>query len=123
MRKITCLFILAIASNSAIAQSPERRCGWVFNPTPANWWIEDKDGAWYLSRQGDASLQSNGFMGLPDEAFQFGQEWVNLNDFNTYGHGCGCVEGHFAGSFAVLVEAMQPLPLARCELDPALSER
>lgn len=69
------------------------------------------------------SLSSNGFMDLPEDAFFFGEEWVYLNDINGYGYGCGCVEGHFFDGFAVSVEAMKPLPLARCELDPALSQQ
>lgn len=37
MRKILGFIVLVMAANSAVARSTERRCGWVYNPTPANW--------------------------------------------------------------------------------------
>src|SRR5262245_20967552 len=30
----------------------ERRCGWVDNPTPSNWWLVDRDGEWEIGLQG-----------------------------------------------------------------------
>lgn len=123
MGKIICFVFLTVVANSAAAQSTERRCGWIDNPTPANWWIEDRDAAWLLFKQGDLSVSSNGFLDLPAAASRFGEEWVNLNDFNGYGYGCGCVEGQFLDGIAVSIEAMEPLPLARCEVDSALQQR
>src|SRR5690349_18304425 len=29
-----------------------RRCGWVDNPTPSNWWLVDRDGEWEIGLQG-----------------------------------------------------------------------
>ena len=124
MGKIICFIVLAMAATSAVAQNTERRCGWVDNPTPANWWILDRHDDWELSRQGGSSMSSsNGFWDLPDDAFHFGDDWVHFNDFNGYGYGYGCVDGHFVDGFAVSVEAMELLPLARCEMDPALPQR
>ena len=31
---------------SAKAALAETRCGWVVNPTPGNWWLNDRDGSW-----------------------------------------------------------------------------
>lgn len=30
----------------------ENRCGWVDNPTPANWWLTDRDGEWVIGVPG-----------------------------------------------------------------------
>ena len=30
----------------------ETRCGWLANPTPANYWFYDKDGEWTIGEQG-----------------------------------------------------------------------
>jgi hypothetical protein len=30
----------------------ETRCGWLQNPTPANWWLDDADGSWTIMSQG-----------------------------------------------------------------------
>jgi len=41
------LFIVALPANAV-----EARCGWLFNPTPRNWYLIDKDGRWIISQQG-----------------------------------------------------------------------
>jgi hypothetical protein len=45
---ISGLSIFALPANAA-----ETRCGWLQNPTPANWWLTDRDGTWTISAQGD----------------------------------------------------------------------
>ncbi|MEO1404760.1 MAG: DUF4087 domain-containing protein, partial [Cyanobacteria bacterium J06635_1] len=37
-----------VPSSSAV----EKRCGWLENPTPSNWWLNDRDGSWGISFQG-----------------------------------------------------------------------
>jgi hypothetical protein len=44
-----CLFFCV---THAVASALERRCGWLDNPSPANWWLVDKDGTWILMEQG-----------------------------------------------------------------------
>ena len=44
--------LAALASPLSAQGRPERRCGWLQNPTPANYWLIDRDGEWTLSAQG-----------------------------------------------------------------------
>ena len=48
------LVVTVLSAGCAIAspEAAERRCGWLQNPTPSNWWLEDKDGVWVLATQG-----------------------------------------------------------------------
>ena len=62
----------------------EKRCGWIDNPTPANWSLIDKDGTWLFSSQG--GFRADGLDRLPD----FGTRWVKTNGY--YGYGCGCLD-------------------------------
>ena len=59
---------------AAASGQTETRCGWIDNPTPANWWIVDADGEWLISLQG---------RGWPSEIFDIDwtgtQEWVETN--------------------------------------------
>ncbi|WP_241975054.1 DUF4087 domain-containing protein [Paraburkholderia sp. BL17N1] len=45
---------IASCGTHAVAASRQNRCGWLQNPTPANWWLDDKDGIWTLSVMGDS---------------------------------------------------------------------
>jgi Protein of unknown function (DUF4087) len=63
---------------------PETRCGWVANPTPANWWLNDSQGEWTISVQG--GYQAEGTDNIPD----FGNKWVKTN--GNYGYGCACMK-------------------------------
>lgn len=94
----------------------ERRCGWLENPTPANWSLVDRDAEWVLSVQGGA--QAQGMDNLPDMS---GPGWVVTNG-SSYGYGCACL--------TILVDRRErrvtrllsahPLPLSRCQADRAL---
>ncbi|MBF9031307.1 DUF4087 domain-containing protein [Rhodobacterales bacterium HKCCE3408] len=105
---------LALLATPAAAAA-ELRCGWYVNPTPANHWLTDADGTWILGLQGGPF--ADGFLDLPEGSLP--TEWVAVNGY--YGYGCACIEGDFAPPDQVLiVRRMDPLPLARCEADPAL---
>ncbi len=124
MRGVALTLCLCLCLCAASAGA-ETRCGWYENPTPANHWLEDADGLWVLSVQGGG--QAPGFSDLPKEAFTFEDAWVSSNGapgFSYYGYGCACIEGEFSAPDKVLsIERMEPLPLARCEADPALPAR
>ena len=48
-----------LASLGLFNQSPagaERRCGWLSNPTPANYWLSDRDGEWTIKRRVDHTI-------------------------------------------------------------------
>lgn len=97
------------------AGAAERRCGWLHNPTPANWWLRDRDGEWVLSLQGAPPVP--GMEGIPDMTTR---GWVAVN--GHYGYGCACLtlETEPARRRVIRVLAAEPLPLARCRADRAL---
>ena len=84
MLKILLLAWLASAVAPA-APASERRCGWLHNPTPANWWLVDRDGEWLLGAQG--GYQAPGMDEMPDMT---SAGWVETN--GHYGHGCACMD-------------------------------
>ncbi|CAK7256682.1 protein of unknown function [Shinella sp. WSC3-e] len=47
-----------------MAEAAETRCGWLQNPTPANWWLDDSEGTWTLMTQG-AGNEPAGFDRIP----------------------------------------------------------
>lgn len=93
----------------------ERRCGWVDNPTPANWSIIDRDGEWVIGVQG--GFQAEGDM--PD----FGSDWVEQN--GHYGYGCACIEARVDPKTKHVLEIRRAtkLALARCRTDKRLPRR
>ena len=62
----------------------ETRCGWFQNPTPANIWLDDRDGEWIIGVQGGYQVESD----WEWPAFKKGQ-WVETN--GHYGYGCACL--------------------------------
>ena len=102
---------LAMAPSSA----PERRCGWLQNPTPANWWLVDRDGEWLLGAQG--GYQAPGMDDMPDMS---ARGWVEVN--GHYGYGCACmnvVTDRATRRVTRLVSAA-PVPLRQCRRDRRL---
>jgi hypothetical protein len=97
------------------AAAAERRCGWIHNPTPANWWLVDRDGRWDIAFQGEA--RPPGMDRIPDLTTR---DWVRTN--NWYGYGCACLTVETdAGARRILgIRAVQQLPLERCRADRAL---
>ena len=80
----TFLTMLAAVTAMAGPSRPESRCGWLHNPTPANWWLVDRDGEWAISSQG--GRQAPGMDRMPDMTTA---GWVRTN--GNYGYGCGCL--------------------------------
>jgi len=107
------LFMAAMAlANPA---STERRCGWLHNPTPANWWLVDRDGEWLLGAQG--GYQAPGMDDMPDMS---ARGWVEVN--GHYGYGCACmnvVTDRATRRVTRLVSAT-PVPLRQCRRDRRL---
>ncbi len=100
---------------AASAAQAETRCGWIINPTPANWWLTDADGEWLLMSQGGPGVP--GMERMPD--FSAG-EWVEVN--GHYGHGCACLEMQTEGNSVLEILSARQLPLAKCQNDPALPQ-
>lgn len=75
----------SLLSTPVAARPKQVRCGWIANPTPANWYLFDRQGRWTISTQGGP--RATGFQLMPD--FER-SEWIATN-VGSYGHGCGCV--------------------------------
>jgi Protein of unknown function (DUF4087) len=102
------------ARPSAVAEGAgfERRCGWVDNPTPANWWLVDRAATWEIGVQGGYQAEGD----LPD----FGNAWVETN--GPHGYGCACMDVRVDRSAhrILVLRDVKVLPLARCEHDKSL---
>jgi hypothetical protein len=117
MRRLIIATILALAAASPAAAA--MRCGWLVNPTPANWWLQDRDAEWILSVQGRGGVP--GFDDIPDMS---GKGWVVTNG-SSYGYGCACIEieaGAKPGDVRRMGKAT-PRPLSACRADPKLAKR
>jgi len=108
--------LLALLAAAGAPQSaPQTRCGWLQNPTPANWWLRDRDGEWTLGVQG--GYQAPGMDAMPDMA---SAGWVEVN--GHYGYGCACLRvsvDRRSGRVTRLYSA-RPLPLRQCRADRRL---
>ena len=97
------------------APEPARRCGWLHNPTPGNWWLTDRDGEWILATQGGRAAE--GMADMPDMS---AHDWQKTN--GHYGFGCACltVAAEPETRTVLRIADPQPRPLAQCRADPAL---
>ena len=91
-----------------------RRCGWLSNPTPANWWLTDAQGQWILGTQG--ADQAPGMDEIPDMSTA---GWVETN--GHYGYGCACmtITADADGRVTRIADA-SPRPLEQCRADRKL---
>ncbi|MEZ5744400.1 MAG: DUF4087 domain-containing protein [Sphingomonadaceae bacterium] len=98
--------------------APETRCGILSNPTPANWWLDDRDGNWTIGVQG--GYQAEGLETMPENLFEAG--WVRTNGY--YGYRCAClkVTTDRAAMRVIEVFSGKPRPMAACDGDKALQE-
>jgi hypothetical protein len=102
------------APTIATAAKEARRCGWLVNPTPANWWLTDRQGQWILGTQG--ADQAPGMDEMPDMSTA---GWVETN--GHYGYGCACMTITADGDGRVTrVADAQPKPLKQCQADRSL---
>ena len=110
--------LLAFLLLSGGAEAAERRCGWLANPTPSNYWLNDRDGEWMLSVQGGEA--ASGMEALPDMTVR---EWVRTNGSHGYGCACLVVETDRAAMRVLRVLSAEQLPLRRCRADRGLRPR
>jgi hypothetical protein len=110
--------VAMVAGLAAPALAQERRCGWLDNPTPGNWWLEDRDGRWTLSTQGRAMPP-----GMDPVTDMTARDWVR--PFGNYGYGCACLtfQADPATRVVTRIVQAQQLPIARCAADRALPPR
>ena len=108
-------FLLAAGT----AQAAEKRCGMLTNPTPANWWLTDRDGEWTIGVQG--GYQADGIDNIPASFFEDG--WVRTNGYNGYRCGCLSVDTDRKTMRVLRVHSAESLPMRRCDADKALSRQ
>ncbi|MCT7979007.1 DUF4087 domain-containing protein [Laspinema olomoucense] len=107
---------LALISTTLPAQATELRCGWLHNPTPANWWLTDKDASWTIGAQG--GYQAQGMENIPEGLSA--EQFVRTNGY--YGYGCACLEvvTDSERQRIVRIEGGEALELSVCSTDPDL---
>lgn len=103
------------SSTVSAAAITDRRCGWLSNPTPGNWWLFDGHGEWILATQGGD--RAAGFDDMPDMSTA---GWVETN--GHYGYGCACMTlTHHPNTLQVArIAAVRPKPLKQCRADRKL---
>ena len=113
-RLVIGMLVAGFSGGSAIAA--ENRCGWVQNPTPGNYWLDDRDGSWTILTQG-SDVEPAGVDRMPD--FSAG-EFVKTNGY--YGYACACmsVETDKAEKRITEIHSVKQLALAKCRNDRAL---
>ena len=111
-----CAFWLGATLPAAASQTAQRLCGWIENPTPANWWLTDARGQWIINTQG--GRQADG-----DTPTFKDNQWVKTQP-DGYGYGCGCIDAvvEVKDKAVVKIKMARALPLATCRRDKALKE-
>lgn len=108
---------LMLIGLSAPAWAAETRCGWVENPTPANYWIVDNAGTWVISTQG--GRQAEGDLAFPSDS---ANDYVATN--GHYGYFCACIEATADATSSprqvTKIHKAWVLPLSRCLNDKSL---
>ena len=112
------LALFALLAAAAFPALAETRCGWLDNPTPANWWLTDADGEWLIGAQG--GYQAPGMDNMPDMSTA---GWVRTNGY--YGYGCACmnVSTNRRSMRITRIRSARPVPLRQCRNDRALPRR
>jgi hypothetical protein len=108
--------VLFLALLAAAPQSvPQTRCGWLQNPTPANWWLIDRDGEWLIGAQG--GYQAPGMDDMPDMSTR---GWVEVNGPHGYGCACMSVTTDARNHRVTRIFSARPVPLRQCRADRRL---
>jgi len=123
MRRARLLLVLSamglIAAPVAAEPGSERRCGWLVNPTPVNYWLVDRDtrwnGGWLISAQGGYRAPGADEMRGMDT-----RGWVSTN--GHYGYGCACmrVKTDRRRMLITRIYSANPVPIAQCRGDRRL---
>ena len=94
----------------------ETRCGWFLNPTPANAWLDDKEGEWIIGAQGGYQAEGDWPAFKP-------RQWVITNS-GSYGYGCAClrVRVNHETHEVLEIKSAYARPLAACRKDRSLKE-
>jgi len=109
------LLLIALAAAAGPQSRAETRCGWLQNPTPANWWLIDRDGEWTLAVQG--GYQAPGMDDMPDMTTR---GWSDVNGHHGYGCACMSVTTDRARMRITRIISARPVPLSQCRRDRRL---
>lgn len=114
--RLACTLVFMSLVGAAQAQTPEMRCGWFSNPSPANASLNDRDGEWIVAVQG-------GYQAKGDWPDGYGKgQWISLGP-SSYGYGCTCMKvtiDKMTRRVVAIIEA-KARPLAACRSDKALT--
>ncbi len=118
MLKKAALIVGMVLMTAMPSLAVEKRCGWLDNPTPANWWLTDADGQWTISAQG--GYQAQGMDNIPE--FKSSQ-FVKTN--GNYGYTCACMDVTTSNRISRIrrIYSVEPLTLKQCRQDPNLPDR
>ena len=105
----------------SLALAAEMRCGWLDNPTPRNWWLEDSEKTWTLMTQDpDRPEGPEGMELVPDLTEG---EFVEVNG-SSYGYACVCMSVETDGDERITkILSVRQLQIAQCNNDKALASR
>ena len=120
---MTCSIVIAgenEPNDKANSSGLEKRCGMLSNPTPANWWLIDKDGTWIIGAQGGYQVSDESYDHLPQFP-QNGKYWKNTNGSHGYGCVCLMVKVDRKKERVLEIQNGQTLPLAKCLADKNLN--
>ncbi len=99
----------------ALGHASENRCGWIVNPTPSNWWLNDAAKSWTLMTQGGDD-EPKGMDLIPDIS---AHDYVKTN--GEYGYACACMKVETDGHEKITqIFSFRQLPLSKCSNDPTL---
>lgn len=111
---------LLAASLSNGAQADERRCGWLENPSPSNWYLTDADTSWILMEQNEQ--EPNLSIELP--SFREEKGWF-VKTGGSSGYGCACLSVTVNKKTERVLTASKGkmLPIKTCKNDKKLPQQ
>jgi hypothetical protein len=99
----------------AAPASAEKLCGWLENPTPANWWLTDRNASWTIMAQGGEEPEGMDLIGD-----------ISVHDYvatnGGYGYACACIDAEtdVSQSRITRINSFKQLKLSRCQKDKSL---
>lgn len=116
------ILLLVALTATMSAQAKEMRCGWLYNPSPANGWLIDAEGEWTLTTQGqpNAFTDEDKAFDLMSKASENKKSFVVTNGLD-YGYSCACLTVTTQKSTVTAIHQAKQLPLRKCRTDKAIS--
>jgi hypothetical protein len=124
-QKLLSILLLIVLSLGGVlflispSQALERRCGWISNPTPGNWFLLDSAGSWMMSAQG--GRQARGFDTIPDLSQR---DYLPNRANPNRGYACACMDvttnRNPRDKWILSLRNFKQLPINQCRRDRAL---